>query len=71
MIDEIRITNKDMDGKQVKDIPFHKDSYLMLIKRGEEMHIPHGDTLLKFHDTVIVFGTESAQEDIRNKFRGI
>ena len=50
-----------------KEIPFHKDGSLMLVKRGNEMHIPHGDTHLRTGDIVTVFGTDSAIEDFMSK----
>ena len=62
-LDEIKITSPRMDGARVSEIPFHQDSMLMLVRRGEEIHIPHGDTLLRQGDLVTVFGTGTALED--------
>jgi Trk K+ transport system NAD-binding subunit len=64
-VEEIHITTKEVDGKLVKDLPFHHDSMLMLLKRGNEMHIPHGSTSLKSGDIITVFGISSAIDDIR------
>ena len=66
-VEEIKITNRELDGMQVKEIPFHKDGSLMLVKRGNEMHIPHGDTYLQKGDIVTVIGTDSAIEEFKSK----
>ena len=60
IIEEIQITNDEIDGKQIKDIPFQYNAILMMIKSGDEMKIPHGDTYLRKGDILHVFGTPSA-----------
>jgi len=66
-MDEIPVLNKEIDGRQVKTIPFHKDAILMIIKRGNESYIPHGETYLRSGDILHVFGTDTALEDTRKK----
>lgn len=66
-VEEIKITNKDVDGLQLKEIPLHGDGTLMIIKKGETMHVPHGDTYLRLGDVVNVFGTNTALEDYKKK----
>lgn len=66
-VEEIKINNKGMDGMQVKDIPFHQDGNLMIIKRKERLLVPHGDTFLRYGDIVSVVGNEQALEDFRAK----
>ena len=66
-LDEIQVSGRDMDGRQVKSIPFHKDAILMIIKRGNESYIPHGETYLRKGDILHVFGTDTALEDTRKK----
>jgi len=66
-LDEIIVGKKEMDGRQVKTIPFHKDAILMIIKRGNESYIPHGETYLRKGDILHVFGTATALEDTRKK----
>lgn len=66
-VEEITITNKRIDRLQVKEIPFHTDGFLMLIRRGREMYVPHGDTNLRLDDTVIIFGTNRAIQDFRER----
>lgn len=65
-IEETKVTNEEIAGKQIKDISFHKDAYLMLIRRGDKMEVPHGDTFLRTGDIAIVFGTDTAIMDIKN-----
>ena len=67
-VEEIKIRNRHINGLAIKEIPFHKDGSLMLIRRGDNIFIPHGETYLKVNDLVTVLGTSSAMESFRNKF---
>jgi len=67
-VEEITITNPDLDELQVKEIPFHEDGFLMLIRRGHEMMVPHGNTYLKNGDVVVVFASDTAMDDFRKRF---
>ncbi len=64
-VEEITITNPSVDGHQVKDVPFHKDAILIMVKRGTNLYIPHGETYLKTGDTLNIFGTGTALEITR------
>jgi Trk K+ transport system NAD-binding subunit len=66
-VDEIPITNKNIDGLQVKEVHFHKDAILMMVKRGNNFYIPHGETYFKLGDVLHVFGTDTAMEDTKRK----
>jgi Trk K+ transport system NAD-binding subunit len=70
-LEDMTITNKKMDGVPVKEIAFHKDGSLIIIKRDGDMLIPHGDTYLYLDDTVTVIGSETALYDFRMKFAGL
>jgi len=59
-VEEIQITSSEIDGKQIMDIPFHSDAILMMIKSGENLNIPHGNTYLRKGDILHVFGTSAA-----------
>jgi len=67
-VEEIRIRNKYINGIAIKEIPFHKDGSLMLIRRGQNIFIPHGETCLKTDDLVTVLGTNTAMENFRTQF---
>ncbi len=66
-IEEIEIHNSNVDGLQVKEIPFHGDGTMMMVKRGSNMYVPHGETYLRLGDVVNVFGTNPAIEDFQDK----
>jgi Kef-type K+ transport system membrane component KefB/Trk K+ transport system NAD-binding subunit len=66
-VEEILITNKAVDGLQVKEIPFHKDAILMMVKRGNSFFIPHGETYFRTGDILHVFGTDTALNDTKEK----
>ncbi|MFH1297304.1 MAG: NAD-binding protein [Bacteroidota bacterium] len=69
-VEEIEVTNTSCDGLQVKEIPFHHDGSLMLVKRKNTIYVPHGDTQLRLGDTVIALGTESALDQMRGQLSG-
>ncbi len=69
-VEEILITSKAIDGTQVKEIPFHKDAILMMVKRGNSFFIPHGETYFRRGDTLQVFGTDTALQNTRDKMSG-
>ncbi|MCB0673789.1 MAG: monovalent cation:proton antiporter family protein [Saprospiraceae bacterium] len=66
-VEEVQITNKEVDGRQLKEIPFHKDAILMMVKRDKTFYIPHGETYFRTGDVLHVFGTQTALLDTREK----
>jgi len=66
-VEEILITNKNIDGLQLNQILFNKDAILIMIKRENSFFIPHGDTYFRTGDILLVFGTQTAFEDTRYK----
>ncbi len=68
-VEEIKITNRKIDGLQLKEMPCHKDGTFILIKRDNKIKVPHGNTHLKINDIVFVLGTISVLNDIKTKLR--
>lgn len=66
-VEEIQITNKTIDGLQVKEVYFHKDAILMMVKRDNSFYIPHGETYFRLGDVIHVFGTQTALLDTQRK----
>ena len=66
-VDEILITNPEIDGLQLKEISLHRDAILIMIKRANNFYIPHGDTYFKVGDILMLFGTRTAMEDTLHK----
>jgi Kef-type K+ transport system membrane component KefB len=66
-VEEIPISNKNIDGLQVKEVYFHKDAILMMVKRDNSFYIPHGDTYFRLGDVLHVFGTQTAILDTQRK----
>ncbi len=46
-------------GKQVRDLPLPEDSVLVSIRRGREVIVPHGDTVLQPGDRITIFATRA------------
>lgn len=67
-IEEVTLSNNSLDSKQLKDVPIHKDGFLILIKRQDDMLMPHGDTYLRLGDLITIFGTDTAIDSIKEKF---
>ncbi|MEA1886591.1 MAG: monovalent cation:proton antiporter family protein [Bacteroidota bacterium] len=68
IIEEIMITNPELDGQQLKNIIFHKDAILIMVKRENDFFVPKGDTFLREGDTLIILGTGTALDLARQTF---
>jgi Kef-type K+ transport system membrane component KefB/Trk K+ transport system NAD-binding subunit len=66
-VEEILISNPDIDGLKVHETDFHKDAILIMLKRGTNIFIPHGETYIKLGDILTILGTDSALENSREK----
>jgi Kef-type K+ transport system membrane component KefB len=66
-VEEIAVTSKQIDGRQVKEVPFHSGAILMMIKRDKTFFIPHGESYFKIGDVLHVFGTPTALENVISK----
>jgi Kef-type K+ transport system membrane component KefB len=64
-VEDISVINSEIEGKKVMDLPLHKDAMIMLLTRGNEKFVPHGDTYIKTGDLITLFGTGTAIEEIR------
>jgi Kef-type K+ transport system membrane component KefB/Trk K+ transport system NAD-binding subunit len=69
-VEEVRITNKDIHRKQVKEIAFPPSGSLIIQKRGSEIFIPHGDTHLLRGDIMTVIGNTTALAQFREILEG-
>ncbi|MFT8872360.1 MAG: TrkA C-terminal domain-containing protein [Sporolactobacillus sp.] len=47
--------------RQVRDIHWPEDSLLVAIRRGEHEIIPHGDTLVRPGDTLVIVADQSCR----------
>ncbi len=66
-VEEIPITKKEVDGLQFKEIPFHSDAIIIMIKRNNSFFIPQAETFLRVGDILHVFGTDTAIESTHEK----
>ncbi len=53
---EVRVTNPKVVGKAIRELSLPEKSLLMMIRRGEESIIAHGNLVLEFDDIVTVIG---------------
>ncbi|MDE3279178.1 TrkA C-terminal domain-containing protein, partial [Lacticaseibacillus paracasei] len=49
-----------LNGKMVRDMPWPKEALLIGIRRGEQEVIPHGDSLIREGDTLVLL-TDATQ----------
>ncbi len=64
-LEEITVTNNKITDKQIKEIAFDTNAILIMVKRKENLFIPHGNTYLQTGDTLHVLGTRTAMENVR------
>lgn len=55
------------EGHQVRDFKWPKESLLIAIRRGERQVIPHGDTLIRAGDTLIILTDRSNRAWVRHQ----
>ncbi|MFB9768392.1 ClC family H(+)/Cl(-) exchange transporter [Lactiplantibacillus modestisalitolerans] len=55
-----------LEGHQVRDFKWPTDSLLIAIRRGERQVIPHGDTLMRAGDTLIIMVDHNRRAEIRH-----
>ncbi len=67
-VEEMKIRKPEFETMPVRNIPFHRDGALMLVRKENQIIIPHGDTVLEKGDVATVLGTETAMEDFRHLF---
>lgn len=56
-----------LDSVQVRDFKWPQDSLLVEIRRGDERRIPHGDTVIRAGDTLIIMTDNSNLHAVRQK----
>jgi len=64
-IEEITISQQDINREQVKNLAFPQSGSLVILRRGSEMLIPHGNTHLMMGDVITVIGDGAALRDFR------
>ena len=61
---EVKVTNPKVVGKAIKELTFPKKSLLMMVRRGDQSIIAHGDLVLEFDDMVTVIGEGDAAKEV-------
>lgn len=57
---EVIISNPRIVGKAIKDVEVPKNSLIVLVRRGDQSIIAHGDTILEDGDHVTIIGRSGA-----------
>jgi hypothetical protein len=57
----------DLVGKQVRDIVWPTGSLLVSVRRGERAVIPHGDTILRAGDMLVIFTYQNNRAYVRQQ----
>lgn len=65
---EVDLQNQNIVGMRLREIPFLGDTVFIRIFREDESIIPHGDTLLKRGDRIVVSGSEKHVAQLRSEF---
>ncbi|MBT8198458.1 MAG: CBS domain-containing protein, partial [Acidimicrobiia bacterium] len=56
--------NSSVVGLRVRDLEWPANATLVSIQRGGGVTVPHGDTVIRAGDTLTLFGTGEAREDV-------
>ena len=60
--------NSPMVGKKMKKAPFPRGMIIGTIVRGDEVIVPHGETVLKSQDRLIIFALPRISQQLDNLF---
>jgi chloride channel protein, CIC family len=52
-------------GKRVKEIPWPRDCIVSTLRRGRIVFIPHGDTVLRSGDILVIVSEKNAREEMQ------
>jgi NhaP-type Na+/H+ or K+/H+ antiporter len=66
---EVKVSNKRVIGKAIKDIVLPRDTLIVLVRRGGKSLIAHGDTLLLDGDYATIIGKLGAVQEAANMLR--
>ncbi|WP_018664517.1 monovalent cation:proton antiporter family protein [Heyndrickxia acidiproducens] len=64
---EIQMQNRKFEGIRLRHFPFTGDVIFVRIFRGKDSIVPHGDTELHVNDRLIVTGSETYVEELRQQ----
>ncbi len=68
-VEEVIVTRQSIDGKKIKEIPFHQGAILMMITRDKHSFIPHGETYVQLGDRFHIFGMPTALLEVRKQIQ--
>jgi Trk K+ transport system NAD-binding subunit len=68
MVDVIEVSvqpGSPCDGRQVKDVAWPRDSMIATLRRGRQVSIPRGTTVIRAGDLLVVVAEAAVQEEIK------
>lgn len=66
---QVKVDSKSaIANKTVKDLILPSNAVLIAVYRGNDVIMPHGDTVITAEDTILAFADEDAQISINNLF---
>jgi len=63
---EIEVSNQKVIGKALKEVDLPKDSLIVLVRRGDQSIIAHGNTVIEKGDHVTIIGHTGAASEAAN-----
>jgi Trk K+ transport system NAD-binding subunit len=65
---ELTVRNPALDGMPIRDLKNKGDALFIVIRRGEEFVIPHGNEHLRLNDQVLMLCTETEMNRMEQEF---
>jgi Kef-type K+ transport system membrane component KefB len=69
-IAEVRVRNSFLVGRRLRDLQLPGDYLVLSIRRGSELLIPHGNTMLEFNDRLSLLGDLARLDEARSMLEG-
>ena len=56
----------ELENRRIREITWPKHCLLVAVKRGERELLPHGDTLLKASDMIVILTNEKNEAEVHD-----
>lgn len=60
--------SEDMVGTLVRDLNLPEECLIAILRRGEDLHVPHGSTVLREGDQLTILGSRAALIELRARY---
>lgn len=64
--EQVIMLGSELENRRIREIVWPKHCLLVAVKRGEREFLPHGDTLLKASDMIVILTNEKNEAEVHD-----